>query len=105
MKRLFCRIGWHWMVSHEESFTDVVSGNIVYRAKCACGRKWLVDSKHPLGGLRMAWTDKPEHEDTIGPIPVHDACGLPVELCTCPDAPVVWDNELGVYVDRTKEDE
>ena len=54
---------------------------------------------------RMDGKDGPEHEGLPDRYPVHNACGLPVELCTCPDAPVVWDNELGVYVDRTKEEE
>jgi len=31
---------------------------------------------------------------------IHDKCGLPVELCTCPDAPVYYDWEKGVFVDR-----
>lgn len=30
-------------------------------------------------------------------IPYHNACGLPVELCICPDAPVKFDG--GGYVD------
>ena len=99
MKRFFCRIGWHWMISHEVSFRDVVDGKTVYRSKCACGRKWLVDSKRPLRGFRTPRQPDIEHEDKY---PVHNACGLPVELCTCPDAPVVWDNERGVFVDRRK---
>lgn len=48
-KLIFCKIGCHWMTSYESAFTDIVSGKLVYRAKCACGRKWLVDSKNPLG--------------------------------------------------------
>ena len=33
-----------------------------------------------------------EHDNLI----VHDKCGLPVELCECPDAPVKynWDTDM-----------
>ena len=32
-------------------------------------------------------------------MPIHNKCGLPVELCKCEDAEVVWDEKLGKYVD------
>lgn len=105
MKRFFCLIGWHWMKNHRRSFTDCVSGKTVYRAECECGRKWQVDSKHSLGGFRVEREEKKPGPSIIDEIPVHDACGLPAELCTCPDAPVVWDNERGVFVDRVIPDE
>ena len=34
---------------------------------------------------------------------IHDKCGLPVELCTCPDARVVYDDELDAFVDTEEE--
>jgi hypothetical protein len=44
-----------------------------------------------------------ENEDWI--IPIHDACGLPAELCVCPDAPVKFDPETGMFIDMRKEAE
>lgn len=31
---------------------------------------------------------------------IHTPCGLPVELCTCPNARVVYDWEKDAFVDR-----
>ena len=36
-------------------------------------------------------------------MPFHNKCGLPVELCTCPDARVVYDQETDMFVDRGEE--
>jgi len=35
---------------------------------------------------------------------IHDKCGLPVELCECSDAEVVYDPELDCFVDRGEDD-
>lgn len=35
-------------------------------------------------------------------MPIHNACGLPAELCVCPDAPVKYDPETGLYRDMTE---
>ena len=32
---------------------------------------------------------------------IHDACGLPVELCTCFDAPVKYDSDLDRFIDES----
>lgn len=54
MKKLLCFIGWRWLINHEHSFVDKVSGKDVYRAKCVCGKKeWLTDSATPLFGFRI----------------------------------------------------
>ena len=37
-----------------------------------------------------------------GGIPIHNKCGLPVELCQCPDARIVFDNDTGKYIDKGK---
>lgn len=30
---------------------------------------------------------------------IHNTCGLPVELCDCPDAPVKYDFESDIFKD------
>ena len=52
MKKLLCFIGWHWLTNHEHTFVDMVDGKDVYRADCACGKKWLTNSITPLFGFR-----------------------------------------------------
>ncbi len=34
---------------------------------------------------------------------IHEKCGLPVEVCDCPDSPVFYDWENDVFVDRCPE--
>jgi hypothetical protein len=41
-----------------------------------------------------------ESEDEITELLIHTPCGLPVELCTCPDARLVYDWERDVFIDR-----
>jgi hypothetical protein len=53
MKKFFCFIGVHWLQNHAHAFVDIVSGKDVYRAKCECGKYWLVDSLVPLLGFRV----------------------------------------------------
>jgi hypothetical protein len=51
---LLCSLGWHRPLSgHELAFTDCVSGNTVYDAKCGCGRKWMVDSTSGYLGFKV----------------------------------------------------
>ena len=38
-------------------------------------------------------------------IPIHNKCGLPVELCKCPDARIVFDDDTGEYVDTEPEED
>jgi hypothetical protein len=35
---------------------------------------------------------------------IHDKCGLPVELCECPDAEVKYDYETDKFIDQKTED-
>lgn len=42
-------------------------------------------------------------DEEIKNLIIHDKCGLPVELCECPDAPVVYDSEKDIFVDRSNE--
>lgn len=53
VKRLFCLIGRHWLENHSCRFVDRVDGKEVFKANCACGRLWLVNSIHPLFGYRL----------------------------------------------------
>lgn len=53
MKKLFCKLGVHWMKNHHHNFIDVVNGKSVFNAECECGKKWLVDSLSALFGFRM----------------------------------------------------
>jgi hypothetical protein len=54
MKKLFCRIGWHWLTNYQHSFVDIVSGKSVYKCDCSCKKhKWLTDSIFPLFGFRI----------------------------------------------------
>ena len=39
-------------------------------------------------------------EELPNEYPVHDKCGLPVELCRCHNADVVYDEKTGKYIDR-----
>ncbi len=43
------------------------------------------------------------NDGQINELLVHDKCGLPVELCTCPDARLVYDWENDVFIDRSEE--
>ena len=49
-----CCIGIHGPLrGHEYRFTDVVSGLMVFRARCPCGQVWLTDSRLPFLGCKM----------------------------------------------------
>ena len=48
MKKLFCRIGLHWMSKHRENYVEYWVGPRTYEAECACGKKWWVYSKMPF---------------------------------------------------------
>ena len=49
MKKLFCRIGLHWMLNHKENYVEYcITSPPQYEAECACGKKWWVYSKMPL---------------------------------------------------------
>jgi len=40
--------------------------------------------------------------ENINNLVMHNACGLPVELCICPDAPIVYDWETGTFIIKKK---
>jgi len=44
IKKLFCKIGLHWMSNHHSMFWDAIGGIPVYNAKCACGKEWMTES-------------------------------------------------------------
>lgn len=53
IKKILCKIGWHWLVEHKPTFWDRVAYKQVYNAWCkACGKKYMVDSKVPFLGFR-----------------------------------------------------
>lgn len=59
MKYLFCRLGLHWRMKIIESlFVDIVSGNMVYLAKCPCNRQWMVDVTHGFPTFKVERNDK-----------------------------------------------
>jgi len=35
---------------------------------------------------------------------IHNKCGLPVELCICPDAPVTYDWENDIFIERGEDE-
>lgn len=44
-----------------------------------------------------------QHEEPIDPMDqmiVHTPCGLPIELCECPDAKLRYDSELDAFVEN-----
>lgn len=48
------------------------------------------------------------HEQTKAPISslvIHKKCGLPVELCECPDAPVKYDSDNDTFIEKDKKDD
>ena len=55
LNNLFCKLGWHRPLKrHIYNFTDLVSGKVVYNARCSCGLKWNVDSsKSGFSGHKM----------------------------------------------------
>lgn len=53
IKKFFCLVGIHWMENHHHYFIDIVDGKTVFKAECACGEKWMVDSPFPLLGFRI----------------------------------------------------
>ena len=53
LKKLFCKIGRHWLTNHTSKFYDFIGMKNVYEAKCRCGKTWIVDSLNPLGGFRF----------------------------------------------------
>jgi len=48
IKKLLCKLGIHLMKDHKENFRDIVSGGMVYDAKCSCGKTWMVDTLFPI---------------------------------------------------------
>ena len=41
--------------------------------------------------LKSEGCDSPDEQ------PIHTACGLPVELCTCPDAPIKYYSDTDMF--------
>lgn len=56
------------------------------------------DSFYPDENRCELFQDVTECEDFVDVMPIHDKCGLPVELCTCPDALVKFIN--GRFVEQ-----
>lgn len=74
IRKMFCKIGWHWLTNHEHSFVDRVSGNSVFEASCNCGKKWLTDSLLPLIGFRVLKdSDNTSNNNRIMPLKRHHA--------------------------------
>ena len=48
IKKLFCKIGIHWMENHHSYLWDYIGGTPIFSAECPCGRKWMVESAFPI---------------------------------------------------------
>ncbi|MEA2098161.1 MAG: hypothetical protein U9P70_03755, partial [Patescibacteria group bacterium] len=57
IKMLLCKIGIHLMENHTVKFADNVSGETLFNATCACGKKWMTYSSSPIPLLKVEKID------------------------------------------------
>ena len=65
---------------------------------------WCKNKLAHSEGCENFYDGKSKPKDLPRELIIHDKCGLPVELCECPDAEVRYDKERGVFVVQNEGD-